>query len=199
MKIFLVITGTFFLWSLIASVLIGVTWVLWRLIFWRSSLISSVIWFLIVYNSYSYTYSMLSQKIISPNTEVNSLPPTNEQDILKDSPNIDIIWIVKDGKCLFQWKMYQLPTNAICTGESQNAWKCNNGYKEIENNCYKQYLSSNGSCAIKWNISFNSTRKVYHLPEDQLYDSTIIDSRYGEKYFCTEYEAIQAGWKRSGI
>jgi micrococcal nuclease len=52
-------------------------------------------------------------------------------------------------------------------------------------------------CNIKGNISYNTGEKIYHLPEDQFYDVTEIDESKGEKWFCSEEEAEEAGFRRS--
>ena len=52
-------------------------------------------------------------------------------------------------------------------------------------------------CIIKGNISFNKGNKVYHLPGMEDYESTIIDPAKGEKWFCTESEAIARGWSKA--
>ncbi|SDN62288.1 hypothetical protein [Bacillus sp. OK048] len=51
-------------------------------------------------------------------------------------------------------------------------------------------------CDIKGNISYNTGEKIYHLPEDQYYDVTEINQS-GEKWFCSEEEAEEAGFRRS--
>ncbi|HHP7229822.1 MAG TPA: hypothetical protein ACFCUY_03060 [Xenococcaceae cyanobacterium] len=52
-------------------------------------------------------------------------------------------------------------------------------------------------CIIKGNISFNKGNKVYHLPGMEDYESTVIDPAKGEKWFCTESEAISSGWHKA--
>jgi hypothetical protein len=52
-------------------------------------------------------------------------------------------------------------------------------------------------CVIKGNISVSSGEKIYHLPGQRFYNNTIIDPRYGEKWFCTEAEAQANGWRKS--
>jgi len=52
-------------------------------------------------------------------------------------------------------------------------------------------------CDIKGNISFNTGEKIYHVPGQEYYDETIIRPEYGERWFCTEYEAIANGWRKS--
>ena len=60
--------------------------------------------------------------------------------------------------------------------------------------------NSEESCLnIKGNISIKTGEKIYHLPWQEYYDETIISPEYGERYFCTEEEAINAGWRRSEV
>lgn len=49
---------------------------------------------------------------------------------------------------------------------------------------------------IKGNIS-KSGEKIYHVPGQANYDNVIIDPDHGEKYFYTEDEAIEAGWRKA--
>jgi endonuclease YncB( thermonuclease family) len=51
------------------------------------------------------------------------------------------------------------------------------------------------ACPIKGNIS--SSGRIYHLPGQEDYDATRIDTRRGERWFCSEDEAIAAGWRRA--
>jgi cold shock CspA family protein len=53
------------------------------------------------------------------------------------------------------------------------------------------------NCQVKGNISVSSGNKVYHLPGMEDYESTVIDEGAGEKWFCSESEAIAAGWKKA--
>lgn len=48
-------------------------------------------------------------------------------------------------------------------------------------------------CAIKGNIS-NSGR-VYHVPWSRHYEIVRIDTARGERWFCSEGEALAAGWR----
>jgi micrococcal nuclease len=50
--------------------------------------------------------------------------------------------------------------------------------------------------AIKGNIS-SSGEKIYHVPGQQFYDQTQIDEASGERWFCTEQEALDDGWRKS--
>lgn len=49
-------------------------------------------------------------------------------------------------------------------------------------------------CTIKGNISGRGER-IYHLPEQRHYAATRIDPTRGERWFCSEAEARDAGWR----
>ncbi|MBI3577452.1 thermonuclease family protein [Candidatus Gottesmanbacteria bacterium] len=53
-----------------------------------------------------------------------------------------------------------------------------------------------GSCVIKGNISTTGD-KIYHTPGCGSYDKTVIDESTGERWFCTEEEAVAAGWRKA--
>lgn len=48
-------------------------------------------------------------------------------------------------------------------------------------------------CAIKGNVS--SKGHIYHLPWSPWYDAVTIDTARGERWFCSESEALAAGWR----
>ena len=50
------------------------------------------------------------------------------------------------------------------------------------------------ACAIKGNIN-GEGEKIYHTPASPAYAKTRINTRTGERYFCTEAEAQAAGWR----
>lgn len=49
-------------------------------------------------------------------------------------------------------------------------------------------------CDIKGNINRRG-QKIYHLPGSEYYAATRINPATGERWFCTEEEAVQAGWR----
>lgn len=53
------------------------------------------------------------------------------------------------------------------------------------------------SCTIKGNISVSSGERIYHVPGQAFYDETEISPEYGERWFCTEDEATEAGWRKA--
>ncbi|HRO14316.1 MAG TPA: thermonuclease family protein [Paracoccus sp. (in: a-proteobacteria)] len=48
-------------------------------------------------------------------------------------------------------------------------------------------------CDIKGNISARG--HIYHLPGSRSYDRTGIDADKGERWFCSEEQALAAGWR----
>ncbi|MEM1307082.1 MAG: thermonuclease family protein [Pseudomonadota bacterium] len=51
------------------------------------------------------------------------------------------------------------------------------------------------SCPIKGNISRRG--RIYHVPWGRHYARTRVNTRRGERWFCSETEAIAAGWRKS--
>lgn len=56
--------------------------------------------------------------------------------------------------------------------------------------------SSNAGCTIKGNISSDG-EKIYHVLGGAYYSRTDIDESKGERWFCSEAEAVAAGWRKS--
>ncbi len=50
------------------------------------------------------------------------------------------------------------------------------------------------NCRIKGNIS-SKGEKIYHVPGSRSYNRTVITPSKGERWFCTESEARNAGWR----
>ena len=48
-------------------------------------------------------------------------------------------------------------------------------------------------CRIKGNVSSNG--RIYHRPGQRDYERTRISASRGERWFCSEAEAVQAGWR----
>jgi len=57
-------------------------------------------------------------------------------------------------------------------------------------------FSGSSQPLIKGNIS-SSGEKIYHVPGGASYDETVIDESKGERWFCTEADAVAAGWRKS--
>jgi hypothetical protein len=52
-------------------------------------------------------------------------------------------------------------------------------------------------CRIKGNINRKGKGRVYHLPGQKHYDEVTIEPEAGERWFCSEDEALANGWRKS--
>jgi len=73
------------------------------------------------------------------------------------------------------------------------------GQKNITSSVKSIAASSpvDSKCNIKGNIN-TKKEKIYHLLGCPSYNQTVIDTNVGEKWFCSEAEAVQAGWRKAG-
>lgn len=55
----------------------------------------------------------------------------------------------------------------------------------------------NPNCQIKANARRQNDTKIYHLPGCQNYERVVVDEKRGDRWFCTEEEAVVAGFTRS--
>ena len=53
------------------------------------------------------------------------------------------------------------------------------------------------NCVVKGNISISTGNKLYHVPGMEDYEGTEIHLDKGERWFCTEADAIAAGWRKA--
>lgn len=58
---------------------------------------------------------------------------------------------------------------------------------------------ASSACRIKGNVSMNTGERIYHVPGQQYYTETVISPSKGERYFCSEWEAWFAGWRKSKV
>ena len=59
----------------------------------------------------------------------------------------------------------------------------------------RMYEAKKIGCKIKGNISSRG-EKIYHLPNSKNYLKTKISSSKGERWFCSEKEAQEDGWRK---
>lgn len=80
---------------------------------------------------------------------------------------------------------------------SRGLWpSCPAGTSQQSPNSQAPNTNSQSGCSIKGNISA-SGEKIYHMPHQLYYDKTVIDVSRGERWFCTEDEALTAGWRKA--
>lgn len=52
-------------------------------------------------------------------------------------------------------------------------------------------------CNIKGNVSVATGERIYHVRGQKYYRETVITLSRGERWFCSETEAQQAGWRKA--
>ena len=110
-------------------------------------------------------------------------------------------WMVKNGwalayvkyskKYLKEQRYAKKNTLGIWKGQFVLPWDWRRG-KRLDTNVNSQKRN----CKIKGNIS-SKGEKIFHLPGGIYYDRTKISKQKGEVWFCTEAEALNAGWRKS--
>ena len=79
--------------------------------------------------------------------------------------------------------------------ESRGMWNaCEYNPAEHSQNDTKP---GNAKCTVKGNISIDTIYKIYFVPECNNYSQVKIDPSRGEKYFCSEEEAKEAGFMKA--
>lgn len=86
--------------------------------------------------------------------------------------------------------------------ENKGMWgACPLDFKNINQNPNSVVESTTNTteedCKIKGNISYKTGEKIYHTPGQRDYDGTVIDTSDGERWFCSETEAVNAGWRKA--
>ena len=110
-------------------------------------------------------------------------------------------WLVQKGWALayrkYSLKYVQYENKAkinkagVWSGKFIEPWNWRRGARfRVEN------IEVNSGCLIKGNISSNG-EKIYHIETGQYYKRTIISLSKGERWFCTEEDALKNGWRRS--
>jgi endonuclease YncB( thermonuclease family) len=63
--------------------------------------------------------------------------------------------------------------------------------------CYQKENSANPACNVKGNIDKQSGDKKFYTPDCAQYKFTIIEKDIGESWFCSEKEALAAGFSKA--
>ncbi|MER9652492.1 hypothetical protein NKJ26_03105 [Mesorhizobium sp. M0152] len=56
-----------------------------------------------------------------------------------------------------------------------------------------------GGCNIKGNISVVTGERIYHMPGQRYYNETVVNPAKGERWFCSQWAAWWAGWRKSKV
>ena len=109
-------------------------------------------------------------------------------------------WVVRQGHALAYRKYSTAYVEAeneakaeglgIWVGEFEAPWQWR------RNSRLEAAKRSTGNCKIKGNIGRGGER-IYHVPIGRSYGRTKINESKGERWFCSEKEAREAGWRRA--
>lgn len=101
--------------------------------------------------------------------------------------SLDRLAVVLSGGCI----VAIIGAIALATGQSEP------GPSETMSAPIPISDSLNPSCLVKGNVSVETNNRLYHVPGMEDYEITEIDPLRGERWFCTEAEAISSGWRRA--
>jgi endonuclease YncB( thermonuclease family) len=116
-------------------------------------------------------------------------------------------WLVENGHAL-DWPRYsggayaqqqaaaQHARRGIWAGTFQAPWEWRAAQRSHGEQPASFSLMGGSACNIKGNISAKGER-IYHVPGQKYYSRTRISESKGERWFCSEEEARQAGWRRA--
>lgn len=110
----------------------------------------------------------------------------------EDNANINLQMII--GGYAYEYT-YLVPYQYQASFKKAEKEAKDNGRGLWSSDACKQEIVS--SCNIKGNIN-SSMEKIYHLSNCPSYNQTVINTDSGERWFCSEIEAISAGWRKAG-
>ena len=158
--------------------------------------------------SKDYLYKLLNNKKVRLEFDITQWKKDKYGRILSyvfiDWMNINNL-LIKDGFALEytynkKYKYQKIFKKSEIEAKNKKIWIWNKNYciekwfKKIEENYKKNIDDSLRKCNIKWNISYKTKKKLYHLPSCTWYKKTKINLNKWEKWFCSEKEAITSWW-----
>jgi len=69
--------------------------------------------------------------------------------------------------------------------------------KTLKQGVWSTACTKEGNCNIKGNVRKDNNTKIYHLSDCFNYEKVVIDESNQDRWFCTEEEAVEAGFVRS--
>ena len=121
-------------------------------------------------------------------------------------------FLVRHGHAL-DWKKYsggayaaeqaaaQAAREGMWQGEFDQPWDWRRGQRKVTSNSgtasfarSPAHSDDRRDCAIKGNINRRGDR-IYHMPGSRSYAETRISPAHGERWFCSEEDAVRAGWR----
>ena len=81
----------------------------------------------------------------------------------------------------------------IWQGPAEAPWEWRQGQREARVATLSSAAAPDG-CNIKGNIN-SAGERIYHTPASPWYDRTTVNESRGQRWFCSEAEAREAGWR----
>ena len=91
-----------------------------------------------------------------------------------------------------------IPGAAEASYYDENTYYYSDGSNWTPNTEVPVAYENNNTCygLIKGNVNPNKNTYVYHCPNGAYYNDTLIQPEQGDRWFCTELEAIAAGFHK---
>lgn len=117
-------------------------------------------------------------------------------------------WLVQEGYAL-AYRQYgtdyiaqeynaQMARRGLWAGSFIPPWDWRKGKRDTSTSSPLSGTSTSSAqstdCKIKGNINQKGDR-IYHVPGSRDYERTVLNEATGERWFCSESEAIAAGWR----
>ena len=58
-------------------------------------------------------------------------------------------------------------------------------------------FSETAESVIKGNVDLRTQDRLYHVPGGLFYNTTVVDKSQGDRWLCTEEQAVAEGWRKS--
>lgn len=69
--------------------------------------------------------------------------------------------------------------------------------KKAKRGIWSSLCAGKNDCFIKGNVRRDKGTKTYHFPECYNYEKIVVNEKEGDKWFCTEKEAVAAGFRKA--
>jgi endonuclease YncB( thermonuclease family) len=105
--------------------------------------------------------------------------------------------LVNKEMLLSGWARYHSDSSEV-TEEMKTAFAdAQNAKRGVYSKCQSKDIPDKPNCVIKGNIDKNSDARTYYMPDCAQYKFTIVEKDEGEGWFCTEKEALAAGFTKA--
>jgi len=69
--------------------------------------------------------------------------------------------------------------------------------KKLKKGIWSSLCQAKENCLIKGNVRKDKDTKIYHMPDCYNYPKIVINESQGDSWFCSEKEALEAGFTKS--